>query len=273
MFDYAGKTALITGASSGLGESFARELAARGMTVVLVARSEAKLRLLAQELSQRHHVRAEAIAVDLSQERATQIVQEAMQQFDLEVDLLINNAAALIQAPFEKTELLETHHMMMLNMVAIVDLTHAFIPAMLARGTGAVLNVASTGAFFAMPYQSIYAATKAFVLSLSEALAIEYGEHYVERSLRGVRVMALCPGPTRTAMLASTSTIPAEQATPPEQVAVAALRALEQGHSSFIPGVRNKLSVHLLPKVLGRAGMARFVGRVIRSALTATSSF
>ncbi|WP_081705188.1 SDR family NAD(P)-dependent oxidoreductase [Gloeobacter kilaueensis] len=117
--------------------------------------------------------------------------------------------------------------MMRLNMVAMMDLTHAFIPAMLARGTGAVLNVASLGAFFAMPYQSVYAATK--------ALSVEYGD-------RGVRVMALCLGSTRTAMLASGSLIPTEQAAPPEQVAVAGLRALEQGHSSFIPGIRNKLS-------------------------------
>ena len=203
--------------------------------------------------------------MDLSQEKATQIVQAAMQQFDLEVDLLINNAASLVYEPFEKSELLETHQMMRLNMVAMVDLTHAFIPGMLARGTGAVLNVASLGAFFAMPYQSVYAATKAFVLSLSEALSVEYGD-------RGVRVMALCLGPTRTAMLASGSLIPAEQATPPEQVAVAGLRALEQGHSSFIPGIRNKLSPHLLLKVLGRAGMARFVGRVLRSWLKAASS-
>lgn len=188
-----------------------------------------------------------------------------MQQFDLEVDLLINNAALMIQAPFEKTQLLETHQMMRLNMGAIVDLIHAFIPTMLARGTGAILNVASLGAFFAMPYESVYAATKAFVLSLSEALAVEYGD-------RGLQVMALCPGPTRTAMLASSSTIPAEQATPPAQVAVAALRALEQGHSSFVPGFRNKLSPHLLLKVLGRDGMARYVGRVLRLAVTAQSS-
>jgi short-subunit dehydrogenase len=257
MFDYSGKTALITGASSGIGESFARELAARGMNVVLVARSEAKLRLLVQELSQRHNVRAEAIMVDLSQEKATLIVQEAMQQFDLEVDLLINNAALLVYAPFEQTESLKEHQMIMLNVAAMVELTHAFIPAMLARGTGAVLNVASTGAFFAMPYQTVYAATKAFILSFSEGLWVEYRD-------RGVRVLALCPGPTRTPMLASTTLIEPEKAAPPEQVAAAGLRALEQGQSSVVPGIANKLSAHILPKVLGRSRMPRFVARTTR---------
>ncbi len=137
---------------------------------------------------------AKPIAIDLSQEKATQIVQEAMQQFDLEVDLLINNAASYIYAPFEQSELLKNHQMIMLNVVAMVDLTDAFIPAMLARGTGAILNVGAQGAFSPMPYLSVYAATKAFILWFSEALWVEYRD-------RGIRVMALCPGATRTPLL------------------------------------------------------------------------
>jgi short-subunit dehydrogenase len=264
MFNYAGKTALITGASSGIGESFTRELAARGMNVVLVARSEAKLRHLAQELSQRHKVRAEAITIDLSQEKATRIVQQAVQQFGLEVDLLINNAASFTFAPFEQSDSLDNQQMIMLNIAAMVELTHAFIPAMLARGTGAVLNVGSMASIFPIPYQAVYAATKAFVLSFSEGLWVEYRD-------QGLRVLALCPGPTRTSFLV-TSLIEPEQAAPPEQVVVAGLRALEQGRSSFIPGAVNNLQSRILPIVLGRSLMARLVGRTVRSGLKAESS-
>jgi uncharacterized protein len=212
------------------------------MNVVLVARSEAKLRLLAQELSQRHRVRAEAIALDLGQEKATQVVQEVIQQFDLEVDLLINNAALYIYAPFEQSKFLKNHQMIMLNIAVMVDLTHAFIPAMLARGTRAVLNVGAGGSFSPMPYLSVYAATKAFVLWFSEALWVEYRD-------RGVRVIAVCPGVTRTPLLfnsALKNLFPPEQAAPPEQVVAAGLRALEQGRSSVIPGVVNNLMSRVL---------------------------
>jgi uncharacterized protein len=263
MFNYTGKTALITGASSGIGESFARELAARGMNVILVARSEAKLRLLAQELSKRYKVRAEAITVDLSQEKATHSVQQAVQQSGLEVDLLVNNAASVIFAPFEQSDSLKNHQAIMLNVAAIMELSHAFIPAMLARGTGAILNVGSMGSFVPIPYQTVYAATKAFVLFFSEGLWAEYRD-------RGIRVMALCPGPTRTPGL-PTSLVPLEQAPPPEQVVTAALRALEQGRISFMPGFVNRLQVQILPKVLPRSLMARLVGRTVRSGLKAES--
>jgi len=259
MFNYTGKTALITGASSGIGESFARELAARGMNVVLVARSEAKLRLLAQELSQRHHIRAEAIAVDLSQEGATHSVQQAVQQYGLEVDLLVNNAASLIFAPFEQSDSLRNHQAIMLNVAAMVELSHAFIPAMLMRGSGAILNVGSMGSFFPIPYQTVYAATKAFVLSFSEGLWAEYRD-------RGIQIMALCPGPTRTPSL-PTSLVPLEQAAPSEQVVTAGLRALEQGQISFMPGFVNKLQAQILPKVLPCSLMARLVGRATRLGL------
>ena len=264
MFNYIGRTALITGASSGIGESFGRELAARGMNVVLVARSEAKLRLLAQELSQRHRIRAEVIAVDLSQEGASHIIQQAVQQYGLTVDLLINNAASFTFAPFEQSESPNNDQIITLNITAMVELTHAFIPAMLARGTGAVLNVGSMGSFFPIPYMTVYAATKAFVLSFSEALWVEYRD-------QEVRVLALCPGPTRTPLLPATSLIPPEQAAPPEQVVVAGLRALEQGQSSFMPRFVNNLQSRILPKVLPRSLMLRLVGRATRSGLKAIS--
>jgi uncharacterized protein len=259
MFQYSSKTALITGASSGIGESFGRELAARGMNVVLVARSESKLRLLAEELQHRYKIRAETIAVDLSQAGATAIVQQAMQRTGLDVDLLVNNAGLFNYAPFEQTEPLKDHQMVMLNVSALVDLTHAFVPAMLVRGTGAVVNVASTGAFYPTPYMAVYAATKAFVLSFSEALWVEYRD-------QGLRILALCPGPTKTSLLA-TSLIKPEQADLPRQVVLAGLRALERGDSYLIPGIKNNLQSRLLPKVLPRPLVAQLVGKITRSGL------
>jgi hypothetical protein len=118
--------------------------------------------------------------------------------------------------------------------------------------------------FFPIPYQSVYAATKAFVLSFSEALWFEYHN-------RGLRVLALYPGPTRTSLL-ETSLIDPEQAATPEQVAIGGLRALEQGHSSFIPGVVNNLQSRILPTVLSRSFMTQLVGRTVRSGLQAKPS-
>ena len=152
----------------------------------------------------------------------------------------------------------------MLNVVAMVELSRAFVPAMLARGTGAILNVGSQGSFAPMPYMTVYAATKAFILFFSEGLWAEYRD-------QGVRVMALCPGPTRTASLL-TSLVPLEQAAPPEQVVVAGLRALEQGRISFMPGFVNNLTSRILPKVLPRSLMAQLMGRILRLGLQAKSS-
>jgi uncharacterized protein len=259
MFNYSGRTALITGASSGIGESFGQELAARGMNVILVARSEDKLRLLAQELSQKYKIQVEVIAADLSQERGVILVQEAVRQNGLAVDLLINNAGSINYAPFEQIEPVKDHQQVMLNVAATVDLTHAFVPQMLARQTGAIINVASTSAFYPTPYMAVYAATKAFVLSFSEALWVEYRD-------RGLRILALCPGPTKTSLLA-TSLIKPEQAALPRQVVLAGLRALEQGRSYFIPGVKNNLQSRLLPRVMPRPLVARLIGKITRSGL------
>jgi len=186
MFNYAGKTALITGASSGIGEAFAQILAARGMNLVLVARSAEKLRALAQALSEQHGIRADVVPADLCREGAVQEVYRRTQTLGVAVDLLVNNAGFGTYGGFDTLAQEREHGEIMLNVTALVDLTHAFVPAMVERKAGGVINVASMAAFQPMPYQAVYGSAKAFVLSFSLALWAEYRK-------RGVRVVALCP--------------------------------------------------------------------------------
>ncbi|MFP2910217.1 SDR family NAD(P)-dependent oxidoreductase [Pyxidicoccus sp. 3LFB2] len=242
-----GHRALITGASGGIGEAFARLLAARGMDLVLVARSEDKLRALATELSKTHGIRAEVLATDLSRPGAPRELHAACEARGLPVDLLINNAGFGSLGHFETNAFEREHEQVMLNVTALVDLTHLFLAPMLARGMGGVLNVSSIAGYQPVPYMAVYGATKAFVLSFTEALWAETRE-------RGVRVLALCPGPVETAFFDVVGTRDAAvgpMATPGE-VAALGLRSLEQGRASVVPGWRNRFQV-ALPRFLPRA--------------------
>jgi short-subunit dehydrogenase len=193
MFHYQGKTALITGASSGIGRAFALALAERGMDVVLIARREELLRDLANDLMQRYGVRTEVIAADLSQGGAAFQVQQAVAERGVAIDLLVNNAGFAAHGGFETLAAERDHEQVMVDVTAVVDLTHAFIPSLLQRTPGAaIINIASTASFQPLPYMAVYGASKAFVLSFSQALAEEY-------RARGLRVLALCPGATATA--------------------------------------------------------------------------
>jgi hypothetical protein len=191
MFLYQGKTALITGASAGIGVAFASELAARGMDIVLVARSEERLHALATAIMQQHGHRAEVIVADLSTEQGVALVIHEVERRGLTIDLLVNNAGFGTHGYFETIAPERDQELVMLNVAAVVALSHAFLPVMAARGDGAVINVASTGSFQPLQYMPTYGASKAFVLSFSVALAEEYRH-------RGVRILALCPGPTGT---------------------------------------------------------------------------
>jgi len=236
MFIYQGKTALVTGASSGIGATFARTLAAKGMNVILVARSEEKLRALANEIEGQFSVRAEVVAIDLGRERAAQDVSEEVQRRGLNVDLLVNNAGFGTHGRFETLDAARDHDEIMLNVTALVDLTHAFIPSMVSRKEGGIINVASTAAFQPLPYMAVYGATKAFVISFSAALAQEYRR-------RGIRVVTICPGATATDFFQVVGTEDAAvgQKRTPQQVVATALKALERGKSVVIDGRVNTL--------------------------------
>jgi uncharacterized protein len=172
MFTYQGKTALITGASSGIGRAFAHALARRGMAVVLIARSEERLLALATDLSQRYGIRAEVIPADLSQEDAIRQIRHEVELHELVIDLLVNNAGFATNGYFERLSPERDHDQVTVDVTSVVDLAHAFVPALLERSPGAaIINVASTAGFQPLSYMAVYGASKAFVLSFSQALA------------------------------------------------------------------------------------------------------
>lgn len=184
-------TALITGASGGIGEAIARQLASRGADLILVARSADRLHALAGELSQRHGIRAEVIAADLSCPDAGRTLEAEVAARGLQVDLLVNNAGFGGFSEFARQDPQDIGEMIAVNITALTDLTRRFLPPMLERGRGRVLNVASTAGFVPGPLMAVYYATKAYVLSFSEG---------VNEELRGtgLSVTALCPGPVDT---------------------------------------------------------------------------
>jgi uncharacterized protein len=235
MFTYTGKTALITGASMGIGRAFALELAKRGMSVILVARSEDKLRALASEITQTYNTRAEVIVADLSQLNAAAEVYKQVEQRKLTVDMLINNAGLGFLATFEAQSAAQDQQQIMVNIAALVDLTRAFIPSLLRRpGETAIINVASLASFQPSPYMAVYSATKAFVLSFTEALAEEH------RSSK-LRIQALCPGATETPFFDTAGQGASGRATrrTAEQVVATGLRALERNQVVAVDGAQN----------------------------------
>lgn len=256
-------TALITGASAGIGAVFARTLAAQRYDLVLVARSQDKLASLAEELTQTHGIRAWAIAQDLTQPEAASQIFNAVQQQGQTVDVLINNAGFGMYGAFAAGDRDTLLQMVRLNVLALVDLTHQFLPSMRQRQHGSIINLGSTAAFQPIPYFAVYAATKAFVLSFSEAL-------WVECQADGVHVLALCPGPTETeffkfaAMPASVAERTVQRYTTPEAVVQAALSGLRQKQSTVVPGgLSNQILVNL-PRWLPREAIAQNVGRLFQ---------
>lgn len=189
-------TALITGASSGIGVEFARLHAAAGGDLVLVARSGDKLEALAAELRSAHGVRATVLVEDLAQAGSAERVFAATEAAGVEVDVLINNAGFGGHGLFHQRERTADEAMVQLNVATLTSLTHRYVQGMVARGRGRVLNVSSTASFLPGPLQATYFATKAFVTSFSQAIAEE---------LRGtgVSVTALCPGPVDTGFVAA----------------------------------------------------------------------
>ncbi|MFE9579135.1 SDR family NAD(P)-dependent oxidoreductase [Nocardia sp. NPDC006044] len=238
-----GKTALVTGASSGIGAEFAAALAARGDDLVLVARSLPRLESIAAQLNQQHGVRVEVIGQDLAEPDAAARVAEELAARQLSVDLLINNAGFGSAGRFEDLGADREHEQLMVNVVALAGLTRRLIPAMVARGSGEIVNVASTAAFQPSPYFATYSSGKAFVLNFSLSLWSEYRG-------RGIKVLAVCPGPTETAFFDTVGTRDAAlgQMGSATQVVRSTLRALERNRGYVVPGVQNFASAHLLPR-------------------------
>jgi short-subunit dehydrogenase len=250
---------LITGASSGIGEVFARKLAARGRNVLLVARSEDKLITLCNELGRSNSIRAQYVALDLSKPESPALLFEEVEKRALTVEMLINNAGFGSMGEFTKLDLARELNMIDLNVKALVELTHRFLIPMVERRQGSIINVASTAGFQPVPFMATYAATKAFVLSFSEALWEENRSH-------GIKIMALCPGVTETNFFeaARGQKPPARVAQTPEEVVDAALSGLSRGKSHVISGWTNFLMVES-ERLAPRSLVARIAGRMMRS--------
>ncbi len=258
MFQYKGKTALVTGASSGIGAEFVRELSRRGMNVILVARSEERMVSLAQEIRQQFSVRAEIITADLRLESSVQEVSQAVSKLGLTVDLLVNNAGFMTHGAFETIDPAVDHAEVMVNVAAVVGLTHAFLPGMLERRCGGVINIASVAGFQPIPYLAVYAASKAFVISFSVALSEECRD-------RNVVVMGMCPGTTSTELFTRASAEEAALGAPRsvKQVVATALRGLDKKRSLVTDGTMNSLLTHG-PRLIPRWFAARCAGKAVR---------
>jgi short-subunit dehydrogenase len=246
---------LITGASTGIGRELALLAASRGRSLVLVARSEDKLEELARTVSDGNGVRAESIALDLSEPEAPEALAREIQRRDITIEVLVNNAGFGSLGRFHETGVERQLEMLRLNVLALTHLTHLFLGPMLARRRGRILNVASTAGLQPGPYMAVYYASKAYVLSFSEALAEE---------LRGTGVTstALLPGPTRTefqsrADMAESRLVRFGMADA-RSVAEAGYRGMEAGKVVVIPGITNKAG-SLLVRVSPRAAVRRVV--------------
>jgi|SRR5712691_6568179 len=247
------RTALVTGASSGIGKQLARQLAGDGCDLVIVARRSGLLEQLAADLRAAHHVSVEILTADLTSPAGLAAVRERLSQQTSPIELLVNNAGVGAEGSFADLPADSIEGQVSLNVAALVALTHAALPSMLRRRHGGVLNVSSVAGFVALPGSAVYGATKAFVTSFTESLACEVAG-------QGVHVTALCPGFTRTESGGAADALPRLALLDAGRVARAGLDAVAAGRVICVPGAPYK-AVTALTKIVPR--------RVIRAAAKA----
>lgn len=251
------RTALVTGASGGIGRELATLLARDGHDLVVVARSEEDLVDLGTQLQADHDVTVTVVVKDLADPDSPAEIQSALADRGIEVDVLVNNAGFGTYGRFLDTDLDTERDELQVNVVAVTELTKRFLPGMVERGEGRVLNVASVAAFQPGPLMAVYYASKAYVLSFSEALASELNG-------TGVTVTALCPGPTDTGFQSRAemraSKLVQGNLQDPTEVARAGIRGMQAGEAVVVPGLQNKLltvAVRLLPRRVVRSMVKR----------------
>jgi short-subunit dehydrogenase len=242
------QTALVTGASSGIGLALAQVFAREGYDLVISCRHPAALETVRNELSSTHYVSVYPIVADLAAPGGADELTHAIARAGLGIHVLVNNAGVGLFGVFTETRLDEELRMMQLNMASIVTLTKHWLPGMVERGAGGVLNVASTAGFLPGPHMAVYYATKAFVLSFSEAIADELRD-------TGVKVSVLCPGPTISGFQAAArmqrSRLMQRAMMDTATVAEAGYRGLMSGTRVIVPGMQNK-TVPLVSRLLPR---------------------
>lgn len=234
--DYKNKTAVVTGASAGLGVEYAKELAARGSNLVLVARRKDLLDALGAQITEQHAVRVDTLSLDLSTPGAAKKLVAALKKLSVDTEILINNAGFGTTGRFVDNDADRVTQEINLNVTTLVDLTRALLPAMLKKNSGAIVNIASTAAYQPLPGLAVYAATKAFVLSFTSAV-------WGETKDTGVRVLTVSPGPTDTDFFEAAGSDPTGPLAPTSQVIEATFKALDAPKSvpAVIAGRRNAL--------------------------------
>lgn len=254
------KTALVTGGSSGIGEAFARELARKNYDLVLVARSQDKLEKLAGELTNSHEIGAEVIVRDLTENAAGQKVFDAVRAKGITVDVLINNAGFGDYGTFSDRPLDKQLSIVQLNITAVVELTGLFLPPMQQRRSGAIVNISSIAGFQPIPYMSVYAASKAFILNFSEAL-------WAENKNLGVNVLVSCPGPTKSQFYdradfpQDATGLNGATVASAEKVVEETLKALEKKQSTVVAGGFANQIIANLPRIVPRNVLVDVVGK------------
>lgn len=246
MRDFAGHWGLITGASSGIGEEFARQLAERGMNLLLAARRQDRLQTLGEELAKAHGIQFHAIPVDLLADGEPAGLMRQVEELGHPIELLVNNAGFGLMTRLDETDPDEVQRMLALNVSALTALTYAALPAMLERQSGAIINVASLAAFQPVVYMPAYGATKAYVLHFSESLWAEARE-------RNVLVMAVCPGFTKTEFfdVAGMEGWYTKFAQTTAEVVATSIKALRRRRPFVVCGWLNRLT-SLLPRFVSR---------------------
>ncbi len=249
---------LITGASSGIGEEFSRRYAAKKHELVLVARRQDKLDALAEELRQEHGVEVTTISLDLSEPDAAQRLWNETDRRGLHVDVLVNNAGFGTGKDVADDDPERLEQEVRLNCLAVVGLTARYLPAMRKRGNGTIINISSAAAFQPMPHMAVYGATKAFVLSFTEAL-------WRETRRDGIRVLAVCPGSTDTPFfqVADEGTVVGRLRST-RQVLDTTMRALRGSGPSVVDGLGNAVVARFLTRVLPKRALLAAVDRVFR---------
>jgi short-subunit dehydrogenase len=261
-YEAGGGWAVVTGASSGLGALFAEKLAQRGLPLVLAGRDEARLTDVRERVQRlAPGIDVELVVGDLGSQAGVEALVAVLQE--RVIDVLVNNAGFGTYGRLAEVDADRDRDLIAVNVDALVRLTHAVLPGMLARGHGQILNVASTIAFQPAPYQATYGASKAFVLSFSQAL-------WAETKGSGVSVTALCPGPTRTGFVDAldadvSGTAIYRKLASPEPVVAAGLRALDRGRPVVVPGMRNWVMANAARLSPGWVG-ALISGRMLRPA-------
>ena len=257
-------SALITGASSGIGAVFVQELAKRNKNLVLVARSEEKLQQIEEKLQAKYQIEIQAIKQDLTEADAVNKIFTKLESQQISIDFLVNNAGFGEHGSFNQTKWERHQKMIQLNILTLVDLTYKCLPIMLSNNYGRIINVASIGAFHPMPYLSVYGATKSFVLNFTEAL-------WAENRNTGVKILALCPGPTKTEFFNaagwerfSTNSSEYKNIDEPAEVVKTALEAIEKGNSYSVPGRFLNQVITNIPRFLPREMTAKLVEREFR---------